>query len=157
MRLQHSLITHHLPLYFLEAERYLHSSRAEWFTELPLFAPCPAAVRRYTKTGFVAAAREQIAGRKVDKARWLADFYKTACSSAGLPVTETSETIRMFRVVLEEYRALCRLHKRLEAEIATRLTTQPDFLRLQTLPGIGPILVMIILAEARDLRRFSCV
>ena len=37
VRLQHSLLTHHLPLYFPEAERYLHSSRAEWFTELLLF------------------------------------------------------------------------------------------------------------------------
>ena len=63
----------------------------------------------------------------------------------------------MFRVVLEEYRALCQLRKRLELEIATRLATQPDFVRLQTLPGIGPILAMTILAEARDLRRFSCV
>jgi transposase len=36
VRLQHSLVTHHLPLYFPEAERYLHSSRAEWFTELLL-------------------------------------------------------------------------------------------------------------------------
>ena len=68
VRLQHSLVTHHLPLYFPEAERYLHSSRAEWFTELLLFTPCPAAVRRYTKAAFVAAARAQIAGRKVDKA-----------------------------------------------------------------------------------------
>jgi transposase len=31
VRLHHSLLTHHLPLYFPEAERYLHSSRAEWF------------------------------------------------------------------------------------------------------------------------------
>jgi transposase len=93
----------------------------------------------------------------VDKARWLADFYETACHSAGLPVAETSETIRMFRVVLEEYRALCQLRKRLEGEIAARLATLPDFVRLQTVPGIGPILAMIILAEARDLRRFGCV
>ena len=157
VRLQHSLVTHHLPLYFPEAERYLHSSRAEWFTELLLFAPCPAAVRRYTKTAFVAAARAQVTGRKVDKTRWLADFYETACDSVGLPVADTSETIRMFRVVLEEYRALCQLRKRLELEIATRLATQPDFVRLQTLPGIGPILAMTILAEARDLRRFSGV
>jgi transposase len=135
VRLQHSLITHHLPLYFPEAERYLHSSRAEWFTELLLFTPCPAAVRQYTKAAFVAAAREQIAGRKVDKARWLADFYETACTSVGLPVAATSETIRMFRVVLEEYRALCQLRKRLEAEIATRLATLPDFVRLQPKPG----------------------
>ena len=107
VRLQHSLITHHLPLYFPEAERSLHSSRAEWFTELLLFAPCPAAVRRYTKTAFVAAARAQVTGRKVDKTRWFADFYETACGSVGLPVADTSETIRMFRVVLEEYRGLC--------------------------------------------------
>jgi transposase len=155
VRLQHSIVTHHLPLYFPEAERYLHSSRAEWFTELLLFTPCPAAVRRYPKAAFVAAAREQIAGRKVDKARWLADFYDTASTSLGLPVLEDSEAMRMFRVVLEEYRALCRLRKRLEADVVTRLADHPDFQRLQTLPGVGPILAMIILAEARDLRRFG--
>jgi transposase len=157
VRLHHSIVTHHLPLYFPEAERYLHSSRAEWFTELLLFTPCPAAVRGYTKTAFVAAARERVAGRKVDKARWLADFYDTACASLGLPVAPESDTIRMFRVVLEEYRALCELRKRLEGEAVTRLAAQPDFVRLQTLPGVGPILAMIILAEARDLRRFGCV
>ena len=156
VRLQHSLITHHLPLYFPEAERYLHSSRAEWFTELLLFTPCPAAVRQYSKAAFVKAAGEQIGGRKVDKARWLADFYATACHSVGVPVAPDSETIRLFRVVLEEYRALCALRKRLEISIVTRLATHPDFVRLQTLPGIGPILAMIILAEARDLRRFGC-
>ncbi len=156
VRLQHSIVTHHLPLYFPEAERYLHSSRAEWFTDLLLFTPCPAAVRRYTKAAFVATAREQIAGRKVDKARWLADFYDTAATSLGLPVSESSEAMRMFRIVLEEYRALCVLRKRLEADVVTRLAHQPDFIRLQTLPGIGPILAMIILAEARDLRRFGC-
>jgi transposase len=156
VRLQHSLLTHHLPLYFPEAERYLHSSRAEWFTELLLFTPCPAAVRRFTKAAFIAEASAQIHGRKVDKARWLGDFYETACHSAGLPVAETSGTIRMFRGVLEEYRVLCQLRKSLEAEVVTGLANQPDFVRLQTLPGIGPILAMIILAEARDLRRFKC-
>jgi transposase len=156
VRLQHSIVTHHLPLYFPEAERYLHSSRAAWFTDLLLFTPCPAAVRQYTKAAFVAAARERIAGRKVDKARWLADFYDTACQSMGLPVTPDSETMRMFRVVLEEYRALCALRKRLETDAVLRLADQPDFVRLQTLPGIGPILAMTILAEASDLRRFGC-
>ena len=77
VRLQHSIVTRHLPLFFPEAERYLHSSRAEWFTELLLFTPCPAAVRQFTKAAFVAAARQQVAGRKVDKDRWLGDFYET--------------------------------------------------------------------------------
>jgi transposase len=157
VRLQHSIVTHHLPLYFPEAEQYLHSSRAEWFTDLLLFTPCPAAVRRYSKTAFVAAARAHLTGRKVDKTRWLGDFYETASTSLGLPVAEASEAMRMFRVVLEEYRALCLLRKRLEADVVTRLAPQPDFQRLQTLPGVGPILAMTILAEARDLRRFGHV
>jgi transposase len=157
VRVHHSLVTHHLPLYFPEAEQYLHSSRAAWFTELLLFTPCPAAVRRYSKATFVNTASERLTGRKVDKARWLADFYDTACGSVGVPVSDTSEAMRMFRVVLEEYRALCQRRKQLETDIVTRLATQPDFVRLQTLPGIGPILAMTILAEARDLRRFGCV
>jgi hypothetical protein len=33
----------------------------------------------------------------------------------------------------------------------------PRGVRLQTVPGIGPIVALIILAEARDLRRFGCV
>lgn len=156
VRLHHSLVTHYLPLYFPEAERYLHSTRATWFTELLLFTPCPAAVRRYSKAAFVATASAQIAGRKVDKARWLADFYDTAGRSVGLPVTPESEAMRMFRVVLEDYRALCQRRQQLEADILTRLGEQRDFIRVQTIPGIGPILALIILAEARDLRRFGC-
>jgi len=157
VRLQHSLVTHYLPLYFPEAERYLHSSRAEWFSDLLLFTPCPAAVRGYSKTAFIAAATAQVAGRKVDKARWLADFYETAGRSVGVPVAPDSEAMRMFRVVLEEFRALCQRRRELEAAIVTRLQDQRDFVRLQTVPGIGPILALIILAEARDLRRFGCV
>lgn len=156
VRLQHSMLTHHLPLYFPEAERYPHCSGAEWFTDLLLFTPCPTAVRQYTNDAFVAAARVQVACRKVDRARWLADFYGTACRSIGLPVAPDSDTIRMFRVVLEDYRALCLLRNRLEADAVTRLADQPDFVRLQTLPGVGPILAMTILAEASDLRRFGC-
>jgi transposase len=156
VRLQHSLVAHHLPLYFPEAERYLHSSRAEWFTALLLFTPCPTAVRQYTKTAFVKAASECLTGRKVDRARWLADFYETACQSVGVPVAPESETVRMLRVVLEEYRSLCARRKQLEADVVSRLATNGDFVRLQTLPGIGPILALIILAEAGDLRRFGC-
>jgi len=157
VRLYHAIVTHHLPLYFPEAERYLHSSRAEWFTDLLRWTPCPAAVRRYTKADFIAAARNHVGGRKVDKRRWLADFWETAGHSAALPVAEDSAAIRMFRVVLEEYQQLCRRRRALDAEIVERLTGHPDFERLQTVPGIGPILALFILAEAGDLRRFSHV
>jgi len=157
VRLHHTLVTHYLPLYFPEAERYLHSTRAEWLTDLLHWTPCPAAVRRYTKTAFVAAACERVRGRKVDKRRWLADFWETAGRSVGLPVTEDSAAMRMFRVVLEEYLLLCRRRKALEDEIVASLSGHPDFARLQTIPGIGPILALLILAEAGNLRRFGHV
>jgi hypothetical protein len=154
VRLHHTLRTHYLPLYFPEAERYLHSTRAEWFTQLLLLAPCPAAVLKYSLPDFFQAARS-LEGHKNDKARWLADFYQTARTSVGLPVAEDSQAIAMFRLVLQQYLQLCRLRRQLEQHAVGLLAQQPDFRRLQTIPGIGPILALIILAEAGDLRRFS--
>jgi transposase len=43
----------------------------------------------------------------------------------------------------------------LEQQVVARLSDHADFQRLQTIPGIGPILALFILAEAGDLRRFS--
>ena len=157
VRLQHAIVTHHLPLYFPEAERYLHSSRAEWFTSVLRLTPCPAAVRQYSKAAFIAAARAEVVGHKTDKTRWLADFYETAGHSIALPVSPDSAAISMFRIVLEEYQQLCRRRKTLEADIVVRLRGHRDFDRLQTVPGVGPILAMLILAEAGDLRRFGHV
>jgi transposase len=154
VQLHHSIFTHYLPLYFPEAERYCHNSRAEWFTQLLLLTPCPQAVLAYSKQEFVDKA-SKISGRKVDKRRLLADFYEAARSSIALPVTERSQAISMFRVVLEEYFGLCRLRRQLELQVQARLADHTDFKRLQTIPGIGPILALIILAESGDLRRFS--
>jgi transposase len=154
VQLHHTIFTHYLPLYFPEAERYCHNSRAEWFTQLLLLTPCPKAVLAYSKQEFVEKAAK-LSGRKVDKQRLLADFYEAAISSIALPVTESSEAISCFRVVLQQYLNLCRLRRQLEVQVQARLADHADFNRLQTIPGIGPILAMIILAEAGDLRRFS--
>jgi len=154
VRLYHSILTHFLPLYFPEAERYMGTSRAEWFIHLLLLTPCPAAVLVHSKARFIKAA-SRVRGRKVDKVRWLGDFYETAKHSVGLPVPASSEAIRMFRLVLEEYAALCERRYQLEEHIESKLGGHPDFRRLQTIPGIGPVLAMLILAEAGDLRRFN--
>jgi len=154
VRLYHSIVTHYLPLYFQEAERYLHTTRAEWWTQLLLLVPCPGAPLTYSREALLQAAR-RLPGQKIDKTRWLTDFYEAARSSIGLPVPEDSEAIRMFRVVLNEYSHLCRLRRELEEQVVARLSDHADFQRLQTIPGIGPILALFILAEAGDLRRFS--
>jgi transposase len=153
-RVQHSIMTHYLPLYFPEASKYFHTSRAEWFTSLLMTFPNPASVLKYSREGFIKAA-QAVSGRKVNKAAWLTDFYETARESIGLPVPEDSEAIRMFRLVLQEHQDLCRMRRAIEARAGLYLKDNADYLRLRTIPGIGAVIALIILAEAGDLRRFS--
>jgi len=147
-------MTHYLPLYFPEASKYFHTSRAEWFTSLLMTFPNPASVLKYSPEGFIKAA-QTVSGRKVNKAAWLKDFYETARESIGLPVPEDSEAIRMFRLVLQEHQDLCRMRRAIEARAEFYLKDNADYLRLRTIPGIGAVIALIILAEAGDLRRFS--
>lgn len=154
VKVQHSLLTHYLPLYFPEAQKYWCTSRAEWFSQLLLKFSNPAGIKKYTQEEFIQAAWD-VVGRKVNKTMWLLDFYKTAAESIGLPVEEGSEAIRMFRLVLQEHLDLCRMRREIEKQSEVYLGDNPDYRRLQSMPGIGPIGALTILAEAGDLRRFS--
>jgi hypothetical protein len=52
VRVQHSILTHYLPLYFPEAEKYMTNSRAAWFTHLIERYPCRSAVLKFSKSEF---------------------------------------------------------------------------------------------------------
>jgi len=65
-RLQHSLLLHHLPIYFPEFTRYWYSTRSEWFIRFLLRFPTPAAVRALDHDSFIAEAWDLV-GRKVSK------------------------------------------------------------------------------------------
>ena len=153
-RIQHSIMTHFLPLYFPEVQKYYYTSRAQWFSSLLLRFPSPSTVLKYTQEEFIAAASD-VAGRKVNKEAWLTDFYETASSSIGIPVDENSEALVMFRLVLKEHQDLCRLRRSIEERAELYLKDNADYNRFQTIPGIGPVIALTILAEAGDLRRFS--
>jgi len=126
VRLNHTLVTHHLPLLFPEEAGYLHSSRATWGTSLLHFAPSPAAGRRYSQAEFIVAAGAPVRGRKTDRVRWLADFYAAASNSIGVPVAEDPEAVRMFRLLLEEYQRACDRRAELEASVTARLGDHAD-------------------------------
>jgi len=153
-RMQHRLLTHYLPLYFPEIERYYHASRSQWLLELLRAFPTPALITSLAMKDFVEQAWP-IAGRKISKQRLLEDIYRTSQSSIGLPVEQDSEAVAMFRTVLDEMIHLCKLRQQLEQRAELHLKDNADFLRLQKIPGIGPILALTILAEAGDLRRFG--
>ena len=106
-----------------------------------------------SREAFIADAW-QVAGRKVSKERFLSDVYATAAGSVGLPVHPDSDAVRMFRLVLTEGRSLIRQRDEIEARAVELLSDLPDYQLLTTIPGIGPINAMTILAEAGDLCRF---
>ena len=86
---------------------------------------------------------------------WLEDFYFTAKNSIGLPVSEDSQAINMFRIILKEHQALCQTQQEIEDTAENYLKNTPDYHYLKSIPGIGPIIALTILAEGGDLRRFN--
>lgn len=154
MQLQHSMQSHYLTLYFPEAEKYFCTTRAEWFADFFIKFPCPQFIIKYSLQEFIDAAWD-VAGRKIDKLNWLKGVYETAQNSIGLPVAIESKAVEMFKLILEEFRQLCQRRKQLESTIETNLINYPDFQRLKTLPGVGSIIAITILAETGNMRRFS--
>ena len=151
--LWHRILTHYLPLYFPEAERFHRSSRTDWFLAFLEKYPTPTMITTMNRDAFIADAW-QVVGKKVSKERLLSDIYATAVDSVGLPVHPNSDAVLMFRLVLAEGRSLVRQRNEIEARAVELLSDLLDYQLLTTIPGIGPINAMTILAEAGDLRRF---
>lgn len=118
--------------------------------------PCLAAITCYDEKKFIEHALA-LAGRKVSKINWLKDVYKNAKNSMGLPVEPTSQAIAMFQFILNEFSDVCQRRAKIEKIADAYLTNHVDYQRLKTIPGIGPIIALTILAEAGNLKRFKHV
>ena len=153
-RLQHSLLTHHLPLYFPEFARYWYSTRSEWFIRFLIRFPIPSAIRELPRDRFVGEAWDLV-GRKCAKQAKLEEIYELASASIGLPVAFDSPAIEAFRLQLQHYEELNERRKWLDARAQELLADNADFNRLIRMPGIAAITALTILAEAGDLRRFG--
>lgn len=153
-RCQNSLLNHYLTLYFPEMERYFYSSRSEWFCRFLLKFPTPNSITRYRQATFVKRAWE-VVGRKVSKQRFLEELYETATVSIGLPVDVNGLAVKTFRMLVNRYQELTLQRHDLETTAETLLGNRSDYQHLRTLPGVGPIVALMILAESGDLTRFS--
>lgn len=152
--LWHRVLTHYLPLYFPEADRFHRSSRSDWFFAFLERYPSPHFISAMGREAFIAEAWDAV-GRRVSKERLLADIYETARTSVGLPVDPGSDAIMMFRMVLAEGRSLIAQRNQIEDRAIALLKDNLDYQLLTSIPGIGPINALTILAEAGDLRRFQ--
>ena len=153
-RLQHSILTHYLPLYFPEMGKFWNSTRSEWWINFLLHFPTPTSVTQYTEEEFCSLA-SPIIGRKVNKQAKLQELYATAQRSIGLPIAPESLACQTFKLQLQRYQELTSQRKRLEQQAESILSEHKDYLILKTIPGIGPIIALTILAEGGDLRRFG--
>lgn len=95
-----------------------------------------------------------LVGRKVAKQRFLEELYETAGCSMGLPVSEDSLAVMGYRLQIQRYLDLRVQRSELEQAAEGLLNSNRDYCRLRTLPGIGPILALTILAESGNMRRF---
>jgi transposase len=94
-------------------------------------------------------------GRRVNKQAKIEEIYALAAGSIALPIPEGSPAVTTFRLQLERYLQLCQVRAGLEAQAHALLSARSDYQRLRTVPGIGPIIALVVLAEAGDLRRFA--
>jgi transposase len=153
-QLQHVLITHYLTLYFPEIERFWSTQRNEWFIRLLLQFPTPASIAQLSVEEF----RERIwksMGRRVHKQAKIQEIHTLAVDSIALPIAIDSPAVTTFRMQLERYLQLCEARTALERQADALLASNADYQHLRTVPGIGPIIALVILAEAGNLRRFA--
>ena len=148
------ILTHYLPLYFPEIERFAGNSRSDWFLAMIERFPTPGSIASIGREDFTEQVWPLI-GRKVSKARVVNDIYETACASMALPIDEDSTAVKMFRMVIAQARTLIRQCNEIERIAHDALAANRDYQLLRMIPGIGPINALTILAEAGDLRRFG--
>jgi len=154
MKIQHSMLTHYLPLYFPEVEKYFCSSRAAWFSKVLYHFPSPHHISKMGQDEFVKKAWDLV-GRKVCKAEFLKDFYNTAKNSIGLPVDKDSCALKMFKRILDQHHDLCVKRQELQDMAHQKLKDDRVYQILRTVPGIGPILALTIISETGEFDRFK--
>ena len=153
-KVQHAIINHHVPLYFPEMHKFWSCTRSEWWVRFMLEFPTPQHVRQLSCEAFVQAAWN-IVGRKVHKLTKLEEIWEMAEHTAALPHRPESLAVETFRMTLRHFQQLTELRAQIERRAEVELAANPDYVHLKSLPGIGPIIALTILAEAGDLRRFG--
>lgn len=153
-KVQHAIINHHLPLYFPEMHKYWTSTRNEWWVRFMIAFPTPVHVRRHTCEEFIELA-SPLVGRRVRRVAKLTEIWASCADSGALPHDPQSIAVQTFVFTLRHYQHLSEMRDQLEAQAQAMLARDEDYAHLMSLPGIGPIIALTILAEAGNLRRFG--
>lgn len=155
-KVKNSLKNHYLAIYFPEAEKLPSKGRSGRYSRLLLHFPTPESIRSLPEHEFIAEG-SRLLGAKRLKQDFLGGLYFKACHSVGVDVSPSSLTVACFRQTLEDHIRLCEQRKQLEKTAVRLLKDNLNYRLLTSIPGIGPVIALTILAEAGDLRRFGNV
>lgn len=153
-KIQHSIVNHYLPIYFPEAHVFFRGSRTKWFSRMLKVFPTPSTVKEYELERFIEVATP-VVGRVPFRYSLLKDYYDLAQKSVGIPVEKDSHEVKMFRYTVEEHERLNAQLSELEDGIECLLKDDVDYGILKSVPGIGPLIALTVLAEGGNLRRFK--
>lgn len=153
-KIQHSILNHYLPIYFPEAHVFFRGSKARWFSRMLKHFPTPSTIEHYSFDEFLEIA-SPIIGRVPFKHSLIKDYYDVAKKSIGIPVEKDSYEVKMFRYTVEEHERLNQQLHDLQEKIEELLKDNGDYRLLKSIPGVGPLIALTVLAEAGDLRRFK--
>jgi hypothetical protein len=132
-RLQHVLLTHYLTLYWPEIKRFWLPQRNEWVIRFLLGFPTPRSVTQLSLEAFANVVSPLIG--------------RLARCSIALPMREGSPAVATFRMQLERYLQLCKTRNELEEQADALLGSSADYQQLKSLPGVGPIIALVILVR----------
>lgn len=153
-KVQHAIINHHVPLYFPEMHKYWTSTRNEWWVKFMIEFPTPVHVRQHTCQEFIELA-SPVVGRRVHRVAKLTEIWECCADSGALPHDPQSVAVQTFLFTLRHYQHLNDMRRQLEEQAQNLLASDADYINLMSLPGVGPINALTILAEAGNLRRFG--
>src|SRR5690606_35701953 len=142
--IQYRILTHYLPLYFPEIERFRGNSRSDWFFAFLDAFPTPASIVVLSKEEFVKAAWG-VVGRKDSRTQILTASHEAASTSRGRPLPLAAPALRVCRMVVAEARSLIRQRNEIEAQADELLRHSQDYQLLRQIPGVGPIIALTII------------
>lgn len=152
-KIQHNILNHYFPLYFPEGKTYFTGSKTRWFTRFLKHFPVPTSTLEYTEDEFVKVGWEHLF-RVPFRERLLRSFYKSCQNTIGIPVSPDSLEAMSFKQTLEDHCQLMEQIKEIEKLVISKLKDDNQFKILTTIPGIGPVIALNIIAESGDIKRF---
>lgn len=153
-KIQHTLINHFLTLYFPEAQAFFSGSKSLWFSGFLKHFPVPSSIVQMTLEEFISTSLDMLKHVPFRK-DLLTQIYSLAQNSIGLPLKKDSREAQLFSQTLQDHALLNQRLRSMEKEFETTLQSHPQYKILRSVPGIGPVVALNILAITGDLSRFS--